>query len=163
MRQIAKKKILTLQEYRSLQPYKGVKTVLVGGCFDIFHFGHLSFLQKAKKQGDRLIIALESDEFIIDSKRRPPVHTHMQRAQLLAELQSVDLVLLLPHFTSEQQYPELVSEIKPACIAVTEGDVNLEKKQHQAKSIGAKVMIVSALLAPFSTSQILDYGTIYRN
>ena len=36
--------------------------VLVGGCFDMLHFGHVSFLQQAKDLGTDLIVALESDE-----------------------------------------------------------------------------------------------------
>ena len=57
-------KIVHLAEFK---PYSEKKTVLVGGCFDILHIGHVRFLQAAKKQGDILIVVLESDEFIIFS------------------------------------------------------------------------------------------------
>nr|WP_236682642.1 adenylyltransferase/cytidyltransferase family protein [Rickettsia felis] len=43
--------------------------VLVGGCFDLLHYGHIEFLRKAKKQGKYLIVALEPDETIIKYKK----------------------------------------------------------------------------------------------
>ena len=49
------------------------KTVLVGGCFDVFHFGHLQFLNSAKEQGDYLIVILEPDE-VIKSKNQCQGH-----------------------------------------------------------------------------------------
>ena len=49
--------------------FKDKKIVLVGGCFDLIHYGHLKFLEAAKEQGDFLIVALESDEFIKKHKR----------------------------------------------------------------------------------------------
>ena len=48
---------------------RGSKIVLAGGCFDILHLGHITFLEKAKAQGDMLFILLESDENIKKSKR----------------------------------------------------------------------------------------------
>jgi len=38
------------------------KVVLVGGCFDILHIGHLKFLEEAKKSGDILVVLLEDDK-----------------------------------------------------------------------------------------------------
>ena len=43
---------------RYTNEWKGKKTVLVGGCFDVWHVGHVTFLQKAKEAGEILIIAL---------------------------------------------------------------------------------------------------------
>lgn len=58
-------KIIPYSSFSAIQnALQGKKVILTGGCFDIFHFGHLSLLQAAEKQGDILVVALESDEFI---------------------------------------------------------------------------------------------------
>ena len=131
------------------------KVVLVGGCFDLFHFGHLQFLKAAKKQGDYLVVAVDPDESIRDKKGREPIHTQKQRAQILRSLKFIDKVICLPYLKSYQDYLSLVKKIKPTVIAVTKGDPQLKNKQRQAKTIGAKVKIVTSLLKNFSSTQIL--------
>ena len=146
-----------------LTELKGKKIVLAGGCFDLIHYGHFSFLQNAKKEGDVVIIALESDEFIQSSKKRKPVHNHKQRAEILANLEMVDHVILLPLFTSDKDYEDLVLTIKPAVIAVTSGDSQIEKKKKYAELIDADVKVVSSLLPEFSTTNIITYEDISRS
>jgi cytidyltransferase-like protein len=111
------------------QVFENKKTVLVGGCFDLIHFGHLKFLEKAKEQGDFLIVALESDEFIKKHKRKLPVHQQSERAEILSNLNMVDLIVLLPFFRTNNDYFNLVKKISPSIIAVTEGDKQLENKK----------------------------------
>ena len=97
-----------------------VKVVLVGGCFDILHYGHISFLEKAKSLGDCLIVALESDENVKKLKGPGrPIHTQKQRAGMLKELKCVDEVILLPPIPD---YERLVQKIEPDIIAITQGD-----------------------------------------
>lgn len=139
------------------------KIVLAGGCFDLIHYGHFMFLQRAKREGEVLIIALESDEFIVKKKNRKPVHTQKQRAEILAALEPVDIVLLLPFFQSDAEYYELVKNIKPNVIAITEGDKYYDSKREQAESIHAEVKVVSTLLQEFSTTQIVNYENIFRS
>jgi len=142
--------------------YEGQRTVLVGGCFDIFHFGHLVFLESAKKAGDVLIILLESDEFIKTSKKREPVHNQNQRAALLSKLDFVDKIVLLPHIKGEE-YGKIVSTIRPAVIAVTDGDPYIGEKEKQAEKIGGTVQIVAPKVPMLSTSQIIHYATIFSD
>ncbi len=136
------------------QIFKNKKTVLVGGCFDLIHFGHLKFLEAAKAQGDFLIVALESDEFIKKHKRKLQVHHQHERAEILANLNMVDLVILLPLFKTNEEYFELVKRVRPSIIAVTEGDRQLENKKKQAKLINAEVKEVVTNLKNFSTRNI---------
>ena len=84
------------------------KVVLVGGCFDVLHYGHVQFLESAKSRGDLLVVALEPDEFIAKRKKRKPVHTQAERAAILSALRSVDVVLLLPFFTTDMEYRRMV-------------------------------------------------------
>lgn len=138
-----------------LKVFKGKKTVLVGGCFDLIHYGHFQFLKKAKNQGDYLIILLESDEFIKKSKKRKSIHTQDERAEILANFQMVDMVIKIPYFSSDKEYFNIVKIIDPKVIAVTEGDLQLKNKKNQAKLIGAKVVIVTPLIKKFSTTKII--------
>ncbi|MGB9707232.1 MAG: adenylyltransferase/cytidyltransferase family protein [Microgenomates group bacterium] len=150
------KKIITLSQFNQLKKnLKGKKIVLVGGCFDLFHFGHLSFLKKAKKTGDSLIIALESDEFIKKNKKREPVHNQQQRAEILSQLEIVDLIIKLPFFNKDEDYLSMVKLIKPHTIAVSENDPQIKNKLKQAKEINAQLKIVCPLIDNFSTTKIL--------
>lgn len=133
---------------------KKEKIVVGGGCFDIFHYGHLIFLKKAKKEGDFLIILLESDEFIKKNKQREPIHSLNQRAEILAELESINLVVKLPLLAKDEDYLRIVEAIKPSVIAVTAGDEKLKQKTNIAKKINAQLKIVTNLLSEFSSSSI---------
>lgn len=134
--------------------FKDKKTVLVGGCFDILHYGHLRFLESAKKVGDFLIVALESDQFIIKKKRKEPIHNQRERAEILAALKFVDAVIALPLFGSEEGYVSLVEKVRPDVIAVTEGDPHIKEKKAQAEKIGAEVKVVTPHVKGLSTRKI---------
>lgn len=139
------------------------RIVLAGGCYDLLHYGHYAFFKAAKQEGDTLVILLESDEFIRIKKKRQPVHTQEQRAEILAGLEVIDYVVLLPLIEDNQEYGALVEEIKPAVIAVTEGDPNLKYKQIHAQKVGAEVKTVVGMLHPFSTSSIIQYASLLRD
>ena len=130
------------------------KIVLVGGCFDIIHFGHIQFLEKAKKSGDYLIVALEPDERITNYKNRIPIHTQAERAYNLLALRFVDLVVLLPVLDGFQDYLKLVHVIKPHVIAITHNDPLVSNKQKQADAIGAQLVTVTNIIGHFSSSAI---------
>ncbi len=120
-----------------------MKTVLVGGCFDFIHVGHIDFLKKAKQHGDKLIVMLESDETIKRLKGEDrPFHTQQQRKEMLEELRTVDEVIMLPPLTTDEEYFETVKKIHPDVIALTEGDPLLEKKMKQTELVGAKVAVI---------------------
>jgi rfaE bifunctional protein nucleotidyltransferase chain/domain len=128
--------------------------VLVGGCFDLLHFGHISFLKKAKTYGNYLLVVLESDENVRRVKGDTrPIHTQRQRKEMLETLRCVDEVIELPPMRSDTDYFEMMHKIKPDVIAFTEGDPILDKKMEQGKQIGAKVVIIEKIHTP-STSQL---------
>ena len=143
--------------------WKNKKVVLVGGCFDILHYGHVTFLKKAKEQGNYLIVALESDEFIRTRKKREPVHNQQQRAEILIALAVVDAVVRLPLMAGNDAYFNLVKDISPTVIAVTEGDSMISLKQKQAQQVGGELKVVSPSLTSFSTSSIIAYETIFSS
>lgn len=131
------------------------KSVLVGGCFDILHFGHIKFLKKAKLLGDYLIVALESDTRVRELKGKGrPIHTQKQRKEILESLKFVNEVMILKDKMTDEDYYNLVKNVHPYLIATTKGDPELEKKKIQAKMIGAKVVIISKTKSP-STTEII--------
>lgn len=134
------------------------RVVLVGGCFDILHPGHLIFLQKAKKVGDYLIVLLESDEKIKRAKgSKRPVFNQQERMQLLQSLKMVDQVIALPAMESDQDYDRLISKINPAVIAVTKGYAPMHHYQRVAKMTGAKLKFVTKVVGNYSSSEILKH------
>lgn len=156
-------KIVPLSALDSLPKTNAKKVVLVGGCFDIFHYGHHVFLQKARLAGDRLIVLLESDEYILSVKKKRPVHTQRQRAEILAALEYVDLVVLLPHFKDpNEDYRVIVEQLKPQIIAFTSGDRQERRKKEFAQKVHATTYEVP-YLSSFSSSQLITYAPIFRD
>lgn len=135
---------------------QGKRIVLVGGCFDILHPGHVIFLEKAKKAGDMLVVFLESDKKVRKLKgMNRPMQIQLDRAQVLSALRSVDYVVLLPYLKNDAGYDKLVGKIKPDVIAATVKDVNTSHHYRSAKKVGAKFKLVIKTIAQYSTSKIL--------
>ena len=77
----------TLKRLRS----KGKKIVFTNGCFDILHVGHITYLAKAKKLGNILVIGLNSDNSVRAIKgRHRPINNQRDRARVLSALSCVD-------------------------------------------------------------------------
>jgi D-beta-D-heptose 7-phosphate kinase/D-beta-D-heptose 1-phosphate adenosyltransferase len=136
--------IVNLQELETIlrRENKG-SVVLVGGCFDIFHIGHLRFLSEAKKMGDYLIVLLEKDEKVKKLKgKNRPIFTQDVRAEMLSALNCVDLVVVLPMMEKDSDYLDLLMKVKPDIIAVTENDPRIEKKKHQAETVGGQLRVI---------------------
>jgi rfaE bifunctional protein nucleotidyltransferase chain/domain len=154
------KRIVTTEEAKELSKQlheTKKKIVLAGGCFDILHIGHLTFLESAKQHGETLLVLLESDETIKKSKGpKRPINTQMDRAKLLAALSVVDYVILLDSQMSNISYDDLVITLKPAIIATTQGDSNRHHKERQAQQLGAHVIDVTGLVSDKSTTQVIN-------
>lgn len=130
------------------------RIVLAGGVFDILHFGHIHFLREAKKLGDILVVALESDANVKRLKGSSrPFHSQNQRREILESLTFVDEVIILKESMSDEDYRNLVETLKPSILAVTEGDPILEKKKAHARTVEAKVIEIPKIKVP-STTQI---------
>lgn len=120
-----------------------MNTVLVGGCFDLLHIGHIYFLEKAKALGDKLIVLLESDESIKKLKGdNRPIHSQEQRKRILEAVRYVDEVIAIPHLKTDKEYFDVIKKINPSIIAFTEGDPILTKKLKQTELVGAKAIIL---------------------
>ena len=144
-------------EINQLEQLKNCEdVVLVGGCFDILHLGHITFLEEAKKMGKNLVILLESDETIKKLKgENRPINRQIDRAEMLAKLKMVDYVVMLPELKNNQDYTDLIKKINPKIIAISGGDKKIELKKQEAKIVGAKLVEVTKRIPQYSTSQMI--------
>lgn len=129
--------------------------ILVGGCFDILHIGHVKFLKKAHSLGNCLVVFLESDENIKKLKgNKRPIHNFKERKQILESLKFVNKVIAVPKYATDKIYNNLIKKIKPNIIAITTNDPIKDKKLTQAKSVGAKLVTIKKY-KNYSSSSIL--------
>lgn len=91
---------------------KGQKLVFTNGCFDILHVGHVRFLNRARLQGDALVVAVNSDHSvkIIKGDSRPVV-TAVERAEVLAALESVDYIVFFDDPTPQGIIEAIVPDV----------------------------------------------------
>lgn len=82
-----------------------MKTVITYGTFDLFHIGHLRLLERLKEKGDRLIVAVSTDEFN-QKKNKRSFLPYEQRAQIVSAIRCVDQVI------PEESWEQKVLDIK---------------------------------------------------
>ncbi|WP_437609314.1 bifunctional D-glycero-beta-D-manno-heptose-7-phosphate kinase/D-glycero-beta-D-manno-heptose 1-phosphate adenylyltransferase HldE [Erwinia sp. V71] len=89
---------------------RGEKVVMTNGCFDILHAGHVSYLSNARKLGDRLIVAVNSDASTKRLKGESrPVNPLINRMIVLGALEAVDWVVSFEEDTPQR----LIAEVLP--------------------------------------------------
>ena len=82
-----------------------MKRVITYGTFDLLHYGHINLLQRAKKYGDYLIVALSTDEFNHKEKNKTCYFSYEERKHLLEAIRYVDLVI--PETCWEQKVEDI--------------------------------------------------------
>lgn len=83
-----------------------MKRIITYGTFDLLHYGHINLLRRAKQQGDYLIVALSSDEFNWNSKKKKCYFDYEKRKQLLEAVRYVDLVI------PEESWDQKIEDVK---------------------------------------------------
>lgn len=143
---------LLIQAVRTAQQ-KGEKIVMTNGCFDILHAGHLQYLQQAKQLGDRLIVAVNTDESVKKLKgNNRPINGLQQRMEMLSALKCVDWVVPF----SEQTPERLICKILPD-ILVKGGDYEISQiAGHQCVLKNGGQVKVLDFLPGFSTTQLIE-------
>ena len=141
------KKIINLQEILNLFPkLKGKKIGLAHGVFDIFHFGHLLHLQKAKSYCDVLFVSITSDKFVNKGPGRP-IYNTKQRLDMIASIDAVDFVIL----SNEKTSKNIIRLLKPDIYFKGNdyyeenkdysGGIKVEKKE--LKKFGGKIVFTN--------------------
>lgn len=119
---------------------RGEKVVLTNGIFDLLHFGHITVLEQARQQGDRLVVAINSDRSTARLKGEGrPIVGEAERVQILAALAAVDAVVVF----DEETPLRIVESIRPD-VLVKGGDYTEETVvgAREVQSWGGRVKIV---------------------
>jgi rfaE bifunctional protein nucleotidyltransferase chain/domain len=131
----------------------GRQVVFTNGCFDILHQGHVTYLEAARKQGDCLVVGVNSDASIraIKGPTRP-VNGEMSRARVLAALGCVDYVVVF----GEETPLTLITALLPD-ILVKGADWPIDKIVGGAEVLarGGRVLTIPTV-ADFSTTRVIE-------
>jgi len=124
---------------------------LVTGCFDLLHYGHLSFFQFARSQADTLVVALESDQYLRDHKGPSrPLFSQKERLYCLQQIKTVSQVIPLD---DSPNYIKLLQKTKADCLVISSNDSNYNEKYRICQKFGVR-LVVFPRLKKFSTSKI---------
>jgi rfaE bifunctional protein nucleotidyltransferase chain/domain len=133
----------------------GRKLVFTNGCFDLLHVGHVRYLAAARALGDALAVGINGDQSVRTLKGSGrPINNERDRAEVLAALESVDLVTIFP----EARATRLIELIRPD-IYVKGGDytpetLNAEERDALDK-VGTEVSIIP-FESGYSTSRLIQ-------
>lgn len=127
--------------------------VLANGCFDVLHAGHVRYLEGARALGDMLVVGVNSDSQVAKLKGAGrPIMPEQERAEIVAALQSVDLVTIF----DEPTVSELLLAVKPDVHAKgTDYTEETVPERDVVRSYGGRVAIVGDP-KDHSTSEMLS-------
>ncbi len=131
----------------------GEKVVFTNGCFDIIHAGHVGYLQDAKQQGDRLIVALNDDASVTRLKGAGrPINPIERRMAVVAGLEAVDWVA---SFDEDTPIP-LLEKLQPD-VLIKGGDYTIDEVVGAdiVQAYGGKIKVL-AFLDDCSTTGIVE-------
>ena len=149
-------KILTRAEAvgaRARLRAEGRRLVFTNGVFDLLHVGHVRYLRAARALGDALLVAINSDRAVRELKgANRPVMNERERAEVLAALEAVDLVVVFPQDTPL----ELIRRVRPN-VLVKGGDYRPAQVvgRELVEAQGGEVVLVD-LVPGFSTTRIVE-------
>ena len=155
----AAEKIVALDALRaraSAWRHAGERITFTNGCFDLLHIGHITLLESARREGDRLVVGINSDSSVrgLKGPTRPIVRDR-ERAQILASLSAVDAVVIF-----DEPTPLRVIETLRPDVIVKGGDYTEDTVvgAKEVRSWGGRVKIVPTVEG-FSTTSIIAKAT----
>lgn len=158
------KKIKNLNELKKIVAdlkSKGKKIVTTNGIFDILHIGHIRYLQQAKKLGDILIVAINSDSSTKKIKGpKRPLNNESGRAEALAALECVDYVAIF----NEENPIKILGIIKPN-IHAKGGDYDINRiiEKDAVEKNNGKVILIPKVRGYSTTDLIKKIADLYKN
>ena len=119
---------------------EGRQVVFANGCFDLFHVGHVRYLEGARQQGDVLVVGVNSDRSVHQLKGEGrPLLPEDARAELLAAMECVDYVVIFDDATAESILRDLRPHVHCKGTDYTEATV---PEREVIKDWGGRVAIV---------------------
>ncbi|MGA8184419.1 MAG: D-glycero-beta-D-manno-heptose 1-phosphate adenylyltransferase [Terriglobia bacterium] len=119
---------------------EGRQVVFANGCFDLFHVGHVRYLEGARQQGDVLVVGVNSDRSVRQLKGEGrPLLPEDARAELLAAMECVDYVVIFDDLTAENILRDLRPDVHSKGTDYTEATV---PEREVVRSWGGRVVIV---------------------
>jgi len=141
-----------LDEHLSAWKRQGLRVGFTNGCFDLLHPGHVRLLAEARAACDRLVVGLNSDESVKRLKGEGrPVQQVSARAEVLAALEAVDLVVVF-----EEDTPlKLIKRVKPT-VLVKGGDYTRETVVgHEiVEALGGEIVLVNLVPGHSTTAMV---------
>lgn len=137
--------------------FEDKKIVFTAGSWDLLHVGQMRYLEKAKEQGDILVVGLNSNESIRKVKgKNKPIMDEMIRAEGLTYLRAVDYVTIIPTTSCQP----ILGLLKPD-VFVTVGeewneDFKKSKEYKTVKEYGGEVKLVERQSPYISTTKIVE-------
>jgi rfaE bifunctional protein nucleotidyltransferase chain/domain len=118
----------------------GARVTLANGCFDLLHVGHVRYLHAARGLGEKLVVAVNSDESVRGLKGAGrPLMPATERAEILAALADVDAVVIFP----EGDVRAIIREIRPDFQAKgTDYTAESVPERDEVEACGGRVAIV---------------------
>jgi len=120
--------------------HAGRTIAFANGCFDLLHVGHVRYLEGARAEADRLVVAINSDESVHALKGPGrPIMPAADRAELVAAFRAVDYVVIFPERTVER----LLRTIKPDVHCKgTDYTVDSVPEREVVRAYGGRIAIV---------------------
>lgn len=150
-------KLISLEDAKEMRKKENGTVVTINGSFDIVHVGHIYTIKQAKKQGDLLIVGLNSDKSIRSYKNgQGPIFNQSARAYLLSAIEDVDNIV----YFDEPNPIKFLEAIRPDihCNAASYGQDCVEAKT--VKKNGGKLYLIPDNMSDdkmtYSTSNVIE-------
>lgn len=140
------------------------RVVFVSGVFDLLHEEHIEFLRRARQVGNFLVVGLESDERVRETKGPDrPVQTQAERLHAVVETGLVDEAAVLPvAFSRPEHHIALMQLLKPHILAVSSHSPYQTAKRQIMELVGGELQIVHDHNPEVSTTKILAGRTMHE-
>ena len=130
----------------------GKKVIFTNGAFDILHAGHVTYLEFARKQGDVLVVGLNSDSSVRRYKGdKRPINKQADRAKVLAALECVDYVVIF----NEDEPAKLIAELLPNVLVKGADWAHYVSGRDVVEKNGGKV-VLAKMVAGRSTTGVIQ-------
>ncbi len=130
----------------------GKKIVFTNGCFDLMHAGHATYLEFARRQGDVLVVGLNTDASVRRHKgEKRPVVDEKNRARMMAALECVDYVT----WFGEDEPKALVGELQPDVLVKAADWAHYVSGREIVEARGGKV-VLAPMVEGLSTTKLIE-------